>query len=67
MKKCLGKYTNNSLQLKIAEEYKSRNIQKKTVVFVSRTIAHEKMAIFVGIVYTPPKKFQPAVTINPNI
>lgn len=35
------------------------NDQKITVVFDYNTIAHENMAIFVGIVYTPPKKFHP--------
>jgi len=38
-----------------------------TVVFVYRTIAQEKMTMLAGIVYTPPKKFQPAVTISPKI
>jgi hypothetical protein len=45
----------------------SRNSQNMTVVLVYNTIAHENMAILVGIVYTPPKKFQPAVAINPRI
>lgn len=57
----------SSLQLRITEEYSSRNVQKKTVVFVYKIIAHENIAMFVGIVYTPPKKFQPAVTIRPRI
>jgi hypothetical protein len=44
-----------------------RKAQNTTVVFVYKTIAHEKIAILTGIVYTPPKKFQPAVTIKPKI